>query len=80
MRLKRVLRYDRDNKLFRLGRFIWRRGKGPGHGAPANYDAELTVALCPPWWVGWRRETDGWRLWFFGLRLHHEKSFGGVIV
>ena len=80
MRLKTVFRYSPHEKLYRLFRVIWRRGKGPGVGAPNNYDAELTFALCRPWWIGFRRECDGWRLWFAGLRVHHEKSFGGVIV
>lgn len=80
MRLKTVFRWDGGSKLYRLFRVIWRRGKGPGVGAPDNYDAELTVAVCPPWRVGFRRECDGWRLWLFGLRLHRETSYGGVIV
>lgn len=80
MRLKTVFRFDPSNKIYRLGRIIWRRGKGPGVGAPDNYDAELTLALCRPWWIGFRRECDGWLLWFAGLRLHRETSYGGVIV
>lgn len=80
MCIKTVLRWSRPEKLYRLFRIVWRRGLGPGHGAPDNYDAELTVALCPPWRIGFRRDLDGWRLWALGVRLHHEKSYGGVIV
>lgn len=80
MKFKTVLRWSPHEKLYRLFRIIWRRGLGPGHGLPGHYDAELTVALCPPWRFGFRLDLDGWRLWGFGVRLHHEKSFGGVIV
>ena len=80
MKIKTVFRYSPPERLYRLFRFIWRRGKGPGHGSPANYDAELTVALCPPWRIGFRRECDGWRCLSLGIRLHHERSYGGVIV
>jgi hypothetical protein len=80
MKLKTVFRLDAGNKLYRLFRLIWRRGRGPGVGAPDNYDASISFAICPPWWAGFRRECDGWRLWFAGLRLHRETSYGGVIV
>ena len=80
MRFRTVFRWSSRERLYRLFRFIWRCGLGPGHGAPENYDAELTFALCPPWWIGFRRECDGWRLWAMGFRLHHERSYGGVIV
>ena len=77
MKLKRVCRWDGDCKLYRLFRVMWRRGLGAGHGAPANYDAKFSLALCRPWWIGFRLECDGWRLWFAGLRVHHAKSYGG---
>lgn len=79
MRLKTVFRYDPDNRLYRLFRVIWRRGKGPGVGAPDNYDAMVTVALSRRLFR-WVRECDGWRLWVFPFRLHYERSYGGVIV
>ena len=80
MRLKTVFRWDGGNRLFRVARLIWRRGQGPGHGYPRNYDASLSLAFCPPWWLGFRRETEGWRLWFAGCRIHRDTSWGGCIV
>ena len=80
MRFKRVMRWSPHERLYRVGRFIWRRGKGPGVGAPANYDAELTFAVSPRLRFRLRRESDGWILWCGPVRLHRKTSYGGVIV
>jgi hypothetical protein len=71
--LKRVMRYDSDNRMFRLFRIMWERGVvGDGNG----YSAKVSLALTPRLFR-WQREGDGWLLTFFGLRLHYRRSYGG---
>lgn len=80
MRIRAVLRWSPKERLYRVGSVIWRRGLGPGHGAPTNYDAMFTVALCLPWHIGFRRDLDGWRCWALGVRVHYARSYGGAII
>jgi hypothetical protein len=79
MKVKSVFRWSPHERLYRIGRIIWRRGKGPGHGAPRNYDAQLTLALCPTLFR-WESRSDCWFLRLLGIRIHYERSYGGVIV
>lgn len=74
MKLKFVLR--RQQRLIRLFRLMWQRGiMGNGVG----YSAMFSVGLYPRLFR-WERSRDEWRLWFCGLRLHWQRSFGGIHV
>lgn len=80
MRLKSVMLYDPQCRIFRIGRIVWRRGEGPGRGAPANYDASLSLALCPPWRLRFHREYGGWLISILGIRVHRNTSYGGCLI
>ena len=72
MGLKIVAR--RDGKLIRLFRVMWKTGTvGDGEG----YSSCLSVGLYPRL-LCYRRESFGWRAWLFGLRLHYDRSYGGI--
>lgn len=79
MKIKLVCRYSKYEKLFRVGRIIWRRGRGPGHGFPYNYDAFFSLAIGLP-----RFRLDpshaGWRLWLGPIRIHRHTRYGGCLV
>ena len=79
MIFKTVCRWSPHERLYRVARFIWRRGQGPGYGWPNNYDACVSIAVGVPRFK-WKRESDGWRLWIGPLRIHRKTSWGGVIV
>jgi hypothetical protein len=71
-----ILRYDRRNRLLRLARVVWQRGiAGDGTG----YSSKLSLALRPAAFA-WRREWDGWLLTVAGVRLHYQRSYGGIQV
>ena len=77
LRTKRVMRWDRDFRCFRLCRVMWQRGTvGDGRG----YSVILSLALRPKF-VGWRlwdgRECEATIL---GLRVHYQRSYGGIHV
>lgn len=72
MRLKTVFR--RDGSLFRLLRVTWVRGTvGDGQG----YSAKLSFGLRPVLFR-WRRELFGWIVIICGLRIHYDRSYGGI--
>lgn len=72
MRFKAVFR--RDGYMVRLFRVMWTRGiVGDGDG----YSAKLSVAVRPTLFR-WRSEYSGWLLTLFGVRVHFDKSFGGI--
>jgi len=74
MTFRRIFRYDPDNRLLRLFRVTWQRGTvGDGKG----YSNKLTLGLRPRLF-GFRREYGGWLLTLFGLRLHYDRSYGGI--
>jgi len=75
MRVRWIGTYDPPNRLIRLIRCLWTHGTvGDGKG----YSAKFTIGLRPRLFM-WRRESDGWLLTLFGLRLHHKKAWGGII-
>ena len=75
-RARRIFRYDPMARLFRLGRCVWQRGTvGDGQG----YSVKLTLALHPRLW-SYRREMTGFVLSVCGVRLHYQRSYGGINV
>lgn len=74
MKLKGV--FKRDRQLFRLFRLLWVRGQvGDGKG----YSKALSFALCPKLFT-WKRGENSWILYIFGVRIHSQKSKGGIHV
>lgn len=73
---RKVLRYDDRQRLFRVARAVWQRGVvGDGEG----YSASVSLALRPALFL-WHRETFGWFLVVAGVRLHYQRSYGGIQV
>jgi len=69
-----------DSRLLRLGRLVYHRGTPGGEaGTPGGYSAKISLALTPVLFR-WRSEYFGWILIVFGVRVHHQKSFGGWIT
>ena len=76
MTFKFVMRYSPPERLLRLFRLVWRWGcVGDGVG----YSAKLSFGLTPTIF-GAQKEFGGWRVIFLGLRVHLQRSWGGVIV
>ena len=77
MRWQYVGRYDRTNRLLRVGRLLWERG---AVGDGAGYSAKLSIGLS--WWPLFllRPEREGWLVRILGVRLHHKRSYGGRFV
>lgn len=67
MIFKWVGRYSEPEKLLRLFRVVWERGR---------YSAKLTFGFCPIFDVHFER----WKVRFLGLRLHYKRSCGGRFV
>ncbi len=75
-RTKKVMRFDPSNQTLRVGRVMWQRGKvGDGQG----YSASLTLGLRPAVFR-WERGNTGWLLTVLGVRVHLDRSYGGVHV
>lgn len=75
MKFKKV--FTRDGRYVRLFRVMWIRGTvGDGKG----FSCSFSVGLFPRVFRWERKRADEWRLWFFGLRLHFQRSFGGFFV
>ena len=73
MRCRRVMRYDRYSRIFRVTLVVWECGAvGDGRG----YSAKLSIGLRPAI-LAFRREEDGWIATVCGLRLHYRRSYGG---
>lgn len=75
LRLRWVNRWDSRDKVLRLFRITWRRGRaGDGYG----YGAKLTLALRPKVFA-WLRSKDCAEviLTILGVRLHYQRSYGG---
>jgi hypothetical protein len=73
MRFKRVCRWSRGERLFRVARWTWERGRvGDGRG----YGAKFSLAFRPALFQ-FRRELDGWLFTVLGVRLHYARSYGG---
>lgn len=76
LRFKSVMRWDREGKIFRVGRFLWTCGKvGDGKG----YSNKFSIALVPHVFH-WERRRFEWFLTILGVRLHRQRAFGGHIV
>lgn len=74
MRIRWINTYDPRQRLRRLARVTWKRGRvGDGQG----YSAKLTLALTPRLFRV-TREFGGWIVTLLGVRVHHSRSFGGV--
>lgn len=71
---KLFVRWDERAKLLRLGRLVWARGKMM-HG---GWTAKLSLALTPRI-VQFRRDWSEWQVTLLGVRLHYQRSYGGVI-
>lgn len=72
MKLVRVFRYDRSNRLLRIARLVWDRGE-VGRG---GYSNKLSIGMRPCL-ATIRRECDGWIVTFLGVRLHYQRAYGG---
>lgn len=73
MKLKVVL--TRQGWRIRLCRLLWSRGK-PGAG---GYSAAFSLGLSPRLFR-WQPECYGWIACLFGVRVHYQRSYGGVIT
>jgi hypothetical protein len=76
MRFKWVGRYDPTMRMVRLCRLMWERGRV---GDGAGYSAKLSLALRPSL-LGFSRARDEWFVTFAGVRVHLQRSFGGIQV
>jgi hypothetical protein len=66
--------FRRDGLMVRLFRVMWTRGTvGDGKG----YSCKFSVAVRPTLFR-WRRELGGWLLTLAGVRLHFDRSYGGI--
>lgn len=78
LRLKWVFRRDQPQRFYRVVRLLWVRGKvGDGTG----YSAKLSIALDASIFRGVERDSKtDWRLTVLGVRLHYNRSYGGIMV
>ncbi len=76
-RFKRVMIWSSRERLFRIGRFLWHRGRPgcPGGGFSAKFSVAMTPRLFA-WEKGWHSLA----LTLFGVRAHYQRSYGGWIV
>lgn len=75
MTFKRVMRYERRQRKFRLFRLMWVRGT-VGMG---GYSAKLAVALWPRLFH-FERGWHEWRLTILGISVHMLRSRGGMFA
>lgn len=76
MTWKRVMRWDRDARLFRVCRVMW---DGIDTISGRAFSRKISIALTPRL-VSWHRELGSVRVTVFGVRVHFAKSFGGRFV
>ena len=75
-RCRWIGRYDDRQRLVRIGRAVWQRGKvGDGKG----YSVKLSLGLRPRLWQ-FRREMFGVIVTALGVRVHYARSYGGIDV
>ncbi len=68
------MRLSPRERIFRLFRVVWTRGAvGDGSGC----SSKLSVALAPRL-ARFDREFNGWFLTILGVRIHKQRSFGGI--
>ena len=72
---KMFVTWDQRALVLRLGRLVWARGKMM-HG---GYTAKLSLALTPRLFQFSREWKYSFCLTLLGVRLHYERSYGGVI-
>lgn len=75
LKFKWMRRYSPQEKVLRLARIMWQRGRvGDGKG----YSAKFTISLCRRLLSFEPNRGSGWYLIAFGLRIHFQKSWGGI--
>jgi hypothetical protein len=72
---KLFVTWDKRSKLLRLGRLVWARGTMM-HG---GHTAKLSLALTPKL-LHFSRDWNEWCAVLCGIRIHYQRSCGGVIV
>jgi hypothetical protein len=77
MTIKTVMRYSPAERLLRLCRITWLRGK-PGRPG-GGYSAKVSIGLRPRLW-SWEHEWDGWRLAAAGVHVSYRRSWGGIFA
>lgn len=75
MKFKSVMRWDSNAKLFRIFRIMWYRGKW-GKG---GYSAKLSFAFRPRFFLI-VDEFEGYDVTILGIRIHYQRSYGGIHV
>lgn len=76
MKFKWVGSWDSQSRNLRLFRVMWVRGRvGDGKG----YSVKLSVALRPTLFAV-RREFEALRVTLLGVRVHYQRSYGGLHV
>ena len=88
LRFRFVNRYSKDEKLLRLFRLTWCRGRGPGVGGRDNYSAKLSAGVefdSHRLTVGISRQKQQREkiillsIPFVSLRLHYKRDHGGIL-
>lgn len=79
MGFKKVMRWDDGNRIFRIARFTWTKGARQDIGKGEAYSAKLSlgISLKP---FECKSCCDGFTICLLGLRVHFQKSFGGIYV
>jgi hypothetical protein len=79
--LKWVGTWSPREKMLRVCRFVYRGGpRGSLPGQPGGgYTAKLSLALRPSLF-SFKRSRHEWEATLLGVRIHHQKSFGGWCV
>lgn len=72
---KLFVRWSPRERLLRLGRIVWAKGK-PGRG---GYSAKCTLALTPRAFTFCRGHGE-WQVTLLGIRVHYQKAYGGWIA
>jgi len=74
MKFRWIGRLDRQQKLVRLGSFLWGT-----HPADAGHRNRLSLSVRPALFH-FSREVDGWRVTVAGVRLHMKRHPRGSLV
>jgi hypothetical protein len=76
VKFKWVGRLDKESRILRLCRLMWTRGMvGDGNG----YSVKLSLALRPAFFC-FHREWQQFFLTVLGVRVHFQRSYGGIHV
>lgn len=76
MKLKWVGTWSRRERKLRLFRLLWTRGRvGTGGGYSNALSVGLVLRLFR---VG--SEYNGWSITLLGVRVHRQRSYGGIFV